>query len=244
MVSSQATVMSSHLGQGWHLESMSFSIMHLSFSYGVYSLSKRDKRFPNEYHLYELMAPSSTGGLPLSCSSFILITLLCGGDYDKKGLKGCGSSTVFALAQCGFGDQLLDSFLFLCCLAFMKFLIEWCHSIWVELWTNSFSFLTMAMPNLTNNISETFPSYWFIDLYVNPFTSWSPSSNLPGTSLWQFGQPNIAAIAYFVMQHFQWRQPEVIKAKFAAYLWEGVGLQMIYSVSHLLLQSSMLLIYC
>ncbi|KAL9940225.1 hypothetical protein V8E36_000930 [Tilletia maclaganii] len=46
----------------------------------------------------------------LNQDGLILTALLNGGDYDVQGLPRCGIKTAIALARCGYGKRLLDSF--------------------------------------------------------------------------------------------------------------------------------------
>ncbi|KAF8952163.1 hypothetical protein BDZ97DRAFT_1880491 [Flammula alnicola] len=89
--------------------------------------------------------------------------------------------------------------------------------------------LLSAFPNIAAAISGAFPDCRILDLYVNPVTSWSPGP--PNLSQWQFEQPSIPAITQFCTQHFHWQNPQIIKQKFKATLWQGIFLQMLYSPS-------------
>jgi Holliday junction resolvase YEN1 len=158
----------------------------------------------------------------LSQGSLILFALLTGGDYGD-GVKGCGPTTALALIHGGYGDRLLSAFHRLDGDVFKQFLIEWRSAVQRELATNSHHFLSRSQPKLAEGISDIF--------LANPITSWSPGYNLP-TSLIQkqFKHPLLSEITQFCIQHFHWQRDEVIKGKFKSYIWEGIFLQLLYSV--------------
>ncbi|KAF8952359.1 PIN domain-like protein [Flammula alnicola] len=184
------------------------------------SIPKKEREYPDQYIIY------AAGAMPLTQGGIILFALLCGGDYSD-GIEGCGPTTASALARCGFGDQLLAAFRRLHGDDFDHFLIQWRCAIRAELLTNSRKFLSRCQPNLAAAISGAFPDRRILDLYVNPVTSWSPGP--PNLSQWQFKQPSIPAITRFCTQHFHWQNPQIIKQKFKATLWQGIFLQMLYS---------------
>lgn len=162
--------------------------------------------------------------------SLVLFALLTGGDYGD-GIKGCGPATALTLVRCGFGDQLLSAFCHLNGNAFEQFLIQWRCAIRKELVTTSLHFLCRSQPKLAEGISDAFPDQRLLDLYVNPITSWSLGHSPPHLCQWEFKQPSIPEITRFCIQHFHWQTEQVIKAKFKSYIWEGIFLQILYSVS-------------
>lgn len=113
-------------------------------------------------------------GFPLSEGRFLLMALLCRGDYEN-GLEFCGPSTLLALVQCRFGDKLCNAFITLECPAFNKYLIQWHCSLQTELCSNMHGFLKAVLPHVADIVPDNFPSYKAINLYVNPLLSWSPN---------------------------------------------------------------------
>ncbi|KAF8969041.1 hypothetical protein BDZ97DRAFT_1797436 [Flammula alnicola] len=186
------------------------------------SIPKKEREYPDQYIIY------TAGAMPLTQGGVILFALLCSGDYSD-GIEGCSPTTASALARCGFGDQLLSAFRHLHGDDFDHFLIQWRCAIRAELLTNSRKFLSRCQPNIAAAISGAFPDCRILDLYVNLVTSWSPGP--PNLSQWQFEQPSIPAITQFCTQHFHWQNPQIIKQKFKATLWQGIFLQMLYSPS-------------
>ncbi|KAF8173441.1 PIN domain-like protein [Pholiota molesta] len=196
------------------------------------SIPKGDRKFPDEYSLYN----STETELSLTHEGIVFFALLCGGDYGD-GIDGCGPTTAVALARCGFGDQLLAAYHHLRGVEFERFLIQWRCAIRVELQTNVRGFLSRRQPKLAASISDNFPDPRILDLYVNPVTSWSPGHIPPDPSQWQSRQPSIPEITRFCVWHFHWRDHQTIQQRFKANLWEGVFLQMLYSVRRLILSS-------
>jgi hypothetical protein len=189
------------------------------------SIPKSDRKYPDEYGIYS----TSAAGFPLTQGGMLLYALLCGGDYGQ-GITGCGPTTAVALARCGFGDQLLAAYHNRHSADFDRFLTRWRHEIRVELMTNSRHCLSRRQIDLAAEISYEFPNRRVLDFYVSPVTSWSPGRIPPDPSRWRFKQPSIPAITHFCIQHFHWT-PRMTKKNFETNLWEGIFLQMLYSVS-------------
>lgn len=76
-------------------------------------------------------------GVGLSLGGLLLIALLKGGDYDMKGVAGCGIAIACSLARCGFGDILLEAFQTMDLEPFKIFLASWRNTLRNELQTNS-----------------------------------------------------------------------------------------------------------
>lgn len=167
---------------------------------------------------------------PLTQGGMLLYALLCGGDYDH-GLAGCGPTTSVALARCGFGDQLLDAYRSHQSADFERFLRKWRPAVQSELLTNSQQFLSRRQFDIAGEISHEFPDRRTLQYYANPVTSWSPGRIPPDPSQWEFTQPSILLITNFCKEYFHWK-PQAMKKIFKAQLWEGIFLQMLYSVRY------------
>ncbi|KAF8186238.1 PIN domain-like protein [Pholiota molesta] len=186
----------------------------------------KDRKDLDEYHIYK----PGMGGLPLNQEGIILFALLSGGDYGP-GITGCGPATAVALAKCGFGDQLLAAHRQLSDTEYEGFLIQWRCAIRSELHTNSQGFLPRRQPNVATAISDAFPDRRILRLYASPVTSWSSGRTPPDASQWCVRQPVISAITDFCRRHFRCTTAQKLKEKFEHNLWEGIFLQMLYSVS-------------
>ncbi|KAF8176922.1 PIN domain-like protein [Pholiota molesta] len=156
-------------------------------------------------------------------------TILIWDSHSRSALAGCGPTTSVALACCGFGDQLLDAYRSHQSADFERFLRKWRPAVQSELLTNSQQFLSRRQFDIAGEISHEFPDRRTLQYYTNPITSWSPGRIPPDPSQWEFTQPSILLITHFCEQYFHWT-PQVMKKKFEDQLWEGIFLQMLYSL--------------
>lgn len=173
------------------------------------------------------MSAGGLDGVPLTRGTVVLFALLCGGDYDD-GVSGCGAPTAKGLARCGFGEQLVDAYHNLHGSDYEEFLNQWRAEIRQELSTNTRGFLPSSRPRLAAAVTNRFPNRRVVGLYLDPITSSSPGheSDQP----WGYSLPLIDRLTEFCMRHFNWNHTEVQK-QFSVWLWKGVFLQIIYSVS-------------
>jgi hypothetical protein len=207
-------------------------VLFLFLTAGNGSIPSKDKRFENEVIVYTSEAVEDPQGLvSLSRGALILFALLCGGDYDQGVIK-CGSTTAFGLARCGFGDKLLEAVqtFKLESKAFDNFLVQWRIDLQHELESNSRGMLRSRQPQLAQHIPHTFPDRDILQLYIDPFTSWSAPKNIPDTSLWKIKEPSIVQLVDFCMNNFNWKDLQLLRKKFESILWDGIFLQMLYSV--------------
>ena len=197
-------------------------------------MSAKDSKYPGEHLLYDFKnpgaSPSGNSEPPLSRDGSVLFALLCGGDYDD-GIQGFGPTTASALARCGFGELLVAGFTTLHGVDFDEYLTQWRYSIRLELFTNSRDEMTASRPRLAAAIDDSFPNKRALSLYVNPLTSWSPGQTPPNAVLWAPEPPQIADITHFCVRHFHWEDIDICKSKMKAFLWEGIFLRTLYSVS-------------
>ena len=170
--------------------------------------------------------------MDLSPGGLILFALLCGGDYDS-GIEGCGPVTAYALAQCGFGDRLLNAVKTMRGQELKAFMTLWRADLRHELTTNTHKTMKKVQPSIASLINEAFPKEDILDLYVNPLTSWSTPlpSNTPDAGSWIAKEPSIRELAKFCSDNLHWNTEEVLKKEFMKHVWTGVLLQMLYSVS-------------
>lgn len=198
-----------------------------------YSIPKSDRQFLDEHMLYDIRAPGSTSGgtngFLMTQANLVLFALLCGGDYDD-GIMGCGYFTAKALAQCGFGDQLLTAFRGLHGADYDEFVSQWRNEIRLELSTNSQGFLAAARPHLAAALKDDFPSRRVVGLYFDPITSSTPGFENDSANQWGYDQPSIPELTHFCVRHFNWGE-ETVKKNFSKSLWPGVFASMMYSVS-------------
>ncbi|KAF8589236.1 hypothetical protein K439DRAFT_1333229, partial [Ramaria rubella] len=89
--------------------------------------------------------------------SLILVALLCGGDYDMKGLPGCGLQTALMLACAGLGDTLLTAALTSTPCELKSFVRDWCSMLENEFKTNTSGYMRCKHPLLANHLPQDFP---------------------------------------------------------------------------------------
>ncbi|RDB17732.1 DNA repair protein complementing XP-G cells [Hypsizygus marmoreus] len=181
--------------------------------------------------LYTVDNVEHSDGVKLTRGGLLLLALLVGGDYDP-GIDGCGAVVAQALAECGFGDELLDAVLTskgpddL-----QRFLEKWRHELRHELLSNSHHHLKHRKPSLACKITNDFPDLAVLKQYVDPLTSWSSQSgcHIPDGVAWRSREPMIPRIAAFCVQRFGWGKDAEIVKRLHAKLWEGVAFRMICS---------------
>ncbi|PWN47206.1 hypothetical protein IE53DRAFT_262463 [Violaceomyces palustris] len=172
----------------------------------------------------------------------ILVALLSGGDYDMGGLlPRCGVKIAFALAQAGYGEELVSGFLRLYTqetldqtLADWSDLVRaWSARVKDELRTNRNGFLTTRRPNLANS----FPSEPFVDpaarrviaSYVWPVTTSDTNAAAPLEFRWS-NSPDLGSMARQASQRFEWN-PTTVLARFRNLIWPGVAVRQLMRIS-------------
>lgn len=173
-----------------------------------------------------------TDAVGLSTGGLLLIALLSGGDYDEKGLEGCGIHIAHGLARYGFGDSLLQAAMSLDDKSLRSFLTTWRNGIRTELSYDSRGLLQRRYNSLAQRIPDTFPSLSVLQLYTHPLTSWSPrfEGNLPRTSHWLPQVVRVHDLTVFCQTYFTWSSADCAK-KFNDHLWQGMVVQMFSFVS-------------
>lgn len=184
--------------------------------------------------LYSADSIEHSEDVKLTRGGLILFALLTGGDYDQ-GIHGCGKSTARALAQCGFGDTLLDAVTSISGVALQNLLYDWRQDLREELMSNSHGYLENKNPALAKKITSNFPNHAIMELYLRPLTSWSLQSgaHIPNSAVWRSREPIIPLITEFCLRHFGWGRNFAIVKRFRAALWEGVIFRMVCSVRFL-----------
>ncbi|KDR70577.1 hypothetical protein GALMADRAFT_46237, partial [Galerina marginata CBS 339.88] len=202
-----------------------------SFVFGAQCVIRRAKMNlrHDEFGIYHAHVIEHTESVLLSTGGLLLLALVLGGDYSS-GLEGCGVSVAHALAKSGFGDSLLEAAQSLDDIGFELFRQKWISDLRNELTTNTYGHLRARQPKLASNIPANFPERSILELYCRPLTSFSPMQILPDISSWKPREPKIKEITTFCYTHLGWRDISEILGVFHRNLWEGVFLQMLYSV--------------
>lgn len=169
----------------------------------------------------------------LTKAGLILVALLCGGDYDTIGLEGCGPLTAIGLAKCGFGERLVEIFQAFDGDRLIDAITQWRTTLQEELANNSLGYLRTRERVLAQSIPNSFPDLDILSLYLVPVTSCNSTSTQSGSFDWKLTEPSLQCLVMVAAGHLGWTSEEVLKIRFKANIWEGVFLQMLYSVSFL-----------
>ncbi|KIJ96170.1 hypothetical protein K443DRAFT_124563 [Laccaria amethystina LaAM-08-1] len=153
---------------------------------------KKDK---DDVKLYTSEGIQTTASVCLTQGGMLLIAILCGGDYDKVGLAGCGKAMAHGLARTTLGDELLAATKDSSEEELAIFLVPWCQQLRDELSSNKQGFLKCRCPALANAFHSDFPQPSIILKYVQPITSWTGGRPLPPFSAWVHHNPDLAEMA-------------------------------------------------
>ncbi|KAJ3770952.1 PIN domain-like protein [Lentinula raphanica] len=161
----------------------------------------------------------------ITIGGFILLALLLRSDISN-GISGIGAKTAFGLAQCGFGDNLLNAFSqrstsTTTALAFQQINTEMTD----EIKFNSHGKIGVCSPVRANKLRESgFPSLkdlGDIEAFATPPISSQVYAHPPRL-------PNIEGIASFCRANFGWTA-ELTLRKLHMDLWPAVVMQMLCS---------------
>ncbi|KAF9474954.1 PIN domain-like protein [Pholiota conissans] len=187
------------------------------------SVPHKDKQTADEIKVFTSDAVRDR--LNLTYEGLVLFALLAGGDYDPTGVIGCGSQTSLGLAQCGFGERLIEARSSGSPFLSILDISNWRAELKLEIATNSQKKLSRRQPQLATQVSDTFPDHQIMDLYTHPCVS-SPE-HLP--SHWLIHQPSLCNLTNFCRERFDWDDDYILEV-FKSRIWEGAFLQMLYSV--------------
>lgn len=167
--------------------------------------------------------------MSLTRGGIFLIAILCGGDYDETGLRGCGITTAHELACTGLGDSLLHAAESFSANRLAAFLVSWRRSLCEVLVSGQ---LSRKHPAAAAAVDDSFPSLSVIAQYAHPLTSWSPNytGSPPHVSLWVPQLADIPSIATLCKRIFGWSTPNSISSHFNSLVWEGIYLRRLYQV--------------
>ncbi|KAG1793660.1 PIN domain-like protein [Suillus plorans] len=136
--------------------------------------------------IQELVEPRLTG------DAFTTIPICCGGDYDKKGLPGCGRETALGLVRCMDNSTLCDA---------VRgdnspdqSLQHWRDAAWYHLMSDPTGQMGRAHPALARSLPDSFPDVHVIDLYAKPAVT--PLVELP--VLCSLAPPDLAPLALLI----------------------------------------------
>ncbi|KAF4621807.1 hypothetical protein D9613_012189 [Agrocybe pediades] len=196
----------------------------------IYKSIPRDQReYDNQVLKYD--AGDAEDEIGFSKGTALLIALMAGGDYDRRGIYGCGFMVARDLAKCGFGDSLIEAYERLRdnhFHDFTGFMGEWRVAVRLELCSNARGNLSQRCPAVAASIPDSFPSVDILDLYLKPLTSSSMPAGVPDHGRWIHREISFPLIVQFCMQHFGWTALADLRQHFDASLWVGIFLRMVY----------------
>ncbi|EJD52511.1 PIN domain-like protein, partial [Auricularia subglabra TFB-10046 SS5] len=155
----------------------------------------------------------------LTQGGLILIGLMRGGDYHQAGVQGIGVGIARGLAECGFGDQLVEAVRTLKGDALETFLDQWRSDIVHELRTNSRGIIGKKHAKLASTFPIDFPDLKVVDAYVNPVIS--EKKGVFHDIEWR-REPDLTLLAKLCEQHFEWGYAEAILKRFRTIVWPGM----------------------
>ncbi|KAJ3737862.1 hypothetical protein EV360DRAFT_77357, partial [Lentinula raphanica] len=160
----------------------------------------------------------------ISQGGFILMALLLQNDISK-GISGIGARTAYGLAQCGFGDSILDAAFQYPAATIPTAFKEINNQMATEIKLNSHGKIGSCSPARSHKLrTSEFPSLQDlteIKAFARPPTLSDIPTYLPKL-------PDIEGIASFCREYFAWSSELTFK-KFHASLWPAVIVQMLCS---------------
>ncbi|KAH7908326.1 hypothetical protein BJ138DRAFT_1128532 [Hygrophoropsis aurantiaca] len=163
---------------------------------------------------------ASHPSVQLTREGMILIGLLSGGDYHPAGVFGCGKRIAQGLAQCGFGDSLLNAVKTLPRDKIPNFLTVWREEMREELRTNSKGCIGSKNPSLASKIPDDFPDINLLRLYTHPVTSETDRKAGPVSNniTWDH-KLDLGKLAGLCELYFEWGVKDRIVQRFRSVLW-------------------------
>ncbi|KAF4621766.1 hypothetical protein D9613_012163 [Agrocybe pediades] len=169
----------------------------------IYKSIPRDQReYDDQVLKYD--AGDAEDEIGFSKGTALLIALMAGEDYDRRGIYGCGFTVARDLAKCGFGDSLIEAY--------------------ERLRDNHFHDFTGFMASAAQQLQPVFRipsrvSLDILDLYLKPLTSSSTPAGVPDHGRWIHREISFPLIVQFCMQHFGWTALADLRQHFDASLW-------------------------
>ncbi|KAH7919230.1 hypothetical protein BV22DRAFT_1133985 [Leucogyrophana mollusca] len=163
-------------------------------------------------------------GVAMTRGGLIFFALLVGGDYDS-GVKNVGKGAAHALAQCGFGDELLEIYHRRADQDIQPALSRWRASVNTEFHTNPRGRLRHVYPALS--LPPDFPNMQLLENYANPVCS-GRVGRQGGGPMRDNGELNLARAAAFCEDKFsEWGFQSAIIKRFRDLLWEAAVIRVL-----------------
>ncbi|KAF8586690.1 PIN domain-like protein [Ramaria rubella] len=196
------------------------TVMH-----SIPAASKRDIKERQIVEIYRCTDIAENEDIMLMQGGLILIALLCGGDYNTKGVSRCRLQTVHGLAKAGYGDTLLSAARTSSPADLQRFLFTWCEQLQNELYSNASGLLPHKCPTAAENIAVDFPQLDTLQNYTHPITSHKEAAAILD-NLWQ-KHVDVGKIAWVCEVYFEWGVQDQIMKRFCTQVWLGVMLQLL-----------------
>ncbi|KAF8904707.1 hypothetical protein CPB84DRAFT_1835590 [Gymnopilus junonius] len=172
--------------------------------------------------VYSSAAIQADPEIALDRAGLFLMAILCGGDYNKEGLPGCGWQTACQLAQTDLAHRLFTVALTSPSKEAMRVsLIDWRKDLRTVLTNDPQNVLGRRYPQLAKNVTPKFPSIDVLLLYARPITSWT-ANQIPNTESWHLRPPDPTAIANHSEKYFSWGSHGEMIGRFREKLWPGI----------------------
>ncbi|KAF7979888.1 hypothetical protein HWV62_40677 [Athelia sp. TMB] len=160
----------------------------------------------------------------LTQGGMVLIALLAGGDYGK-GVEKCGKDIAYAMALCGFGEQLVSLYDRRKREDIYPALANWRRAVNEELHTNSRKHMKQRHPSIF--IPNTFPDMQIMEFYMNPVCS-SQARGPGGGPIKCNGEMNLAKLAAICESNFEeWGYMTAIIKRFRGVIWPGAVVRLL-----------------
>ncbi|KAF8188688.1 PIN domain-like protein [Pholiota molesta] len=195
----------------------------------------RMKNFKDdEVEVFTADAIKSHPQVSLDREGLFLMAILCGSDYHKTGLSGCGWKTARQLACTELAHSLFTATLSLPSRAALQnFLCEWRQSFRTLLSEDPDHVLGKKLPSLASKIDCSFPSIDVLLQYAKPLTSWTAAGCEPPDALsWKLRQPRVNDIGTLCEKYFSWGSFQEIVARLKGNLWPGIAVRHLLQVKY------------
>ncbi|KAF4613695.1 hypothetical protein D9613_008208 [Agrocybe pediades] len=155
-------------------------------------------------------------------AQFLVIAILAGGDYDKKGVRGCGRSAAELVVThhpelC---DELLAAGKHSRGRALRDFLYDW-RSRLQDILKNGRG-IGRKYRKAASRLPDIFPDPTVLRLYCSPITSQSAGGLGNITYEWlERKLPDTGALAILCGKLFQWREDKTLLNRLHTHVWDG-----------------------
>ncbi|TDL18318.1 PIN domain-like protein [Rickenella mellea] len=181
------------------------------------------KKTRNAVAVYQMSQVREHSEVGLDAGDLFLFAVLCGGDYDTRGLDGCGPRLSRELAHCGYGATLFDAVRDLEKQDFPLFLHQWRAVLQEELRTNCHGRLSRRHVKVASSITAEFPDINVLSCYAKPCVTGFPLAVDSSLQMLSHQEVDIPALAHLCQSFFGW-ETNIIN-DFRTAVWPGAIVQ-------------------